>query len=88
MFYRFMYRIENLLGKNYIEGVLLRKSCNIALNPLLKFRISEIKSLQKVELFEFYQIKSSQTYILLQYNFANCQEFFFCFLGFFFFDFG
>ena len=31
-FYRFMSTIENLLGKMYIEGVLMSKSRNIALN--------------------------------------------------------
>ncbi len=31
MFYRFIYTIENLLSKMYIEGALMRKSRNIAL---------------------------------------------------------
>ncbi len=43
MLYQFMYTVENLLSKMYIEGALMSKSRNIALTDV----VSECNYLQK-----------------------------------------
>ena len=51
MFYRFMYRIENLLSEMYVEGLraLVSKSRNVALRKFIKMTIIKNKRVKTDE---------------------------------------